>query len=51
MSGTLPALSFRMTRASDGKVVSAADYRGKIVLLYFGYTFCPDVCCQQARNT
>ncbi len=21
-----------------------ADYRGKIVVLYFGYTFCPDVC-------
>lgn len=24
--------------------VSLADYRGKVVLLYFGYTFCPDVC-------
>ena len=24
--------------------VSLADYRGKIVILYFGYTFCPDVC-------
>jgi protein SCO1/2 len=44
MTGTLPALSFTMMRASDGKVVRAADYRGKIVLLYFGYTFCPDVC-------
>ena len=33
-----------MTRASDGKTVTAADYKGKIVLLYFGYTFCPDVC-------
>jgi len=44
MSGALPALSFTMTRASDGKTVTAADYKGKIVLLYFGYTFCPDVC-------
>jgi len=44
MSGTLPPLSFTMTRASDGKVVTAADFKGKIVLLYFGYTFCPDVC-------
>ncbi len=24
--------------------VSLGDFRGKIVLLYFGYTFCPDVC-------
>jgi protein SCO1/2 len=44
MTGTLPALQFTMTRASDGKTVTAADYKGKIVLLYFGYTFCPDVC-------
>jgi protein SCO1/2 len=44
MSGALPALSFTMTRASNGKTVTAADFKGKIVLLYFGYTFCPDVC-------
>ncbi len=44
MTGALPALSFTLTRASDGKTVTAADFRGKIVLLYFGYTFCPDVC-------
>ncbi|MGH6727186.1 MAG: SCO family protein [Pseudolabrys sp.] len=44
MTGVMPALSFTMTRASDGKTVTAADYKGKIVLLYFGYTFCPDVC-------
>lgn len=24
--------------------ISLADYRGKLVLLYFGYTYCPDVC-------
>jgi protein SCO1/2 len=44
ISGALPALDFTMTRASDGKIVTAADFKGKIVLLYFGYTFCPDVC-------
>ena len=27
-----------------GKRVSLADFRGKVVLLYFGYTFCPDIC-------
>ena len=27
-----------------GATRSLADYRGKVVLLYFGYTFCPDVC-------
>jgi len=27
----------------QGKV-SLSDYRGKVVLLYFGYTWCPDVC-------
>lgn len=28
----------------DGKTVSDTDYRGKVLLIYFGYTFCPDVC-------
>lgn len=27
-----------------GKRVTEADYRGKFMLVYFGYTFCPDVC-------
>ena len=44
MTGVLPALDFTLTRASDGKTVTAADYKGKVVLLYFGYTYCPDVC-------
>jgi protein SCO1/2 len=43
VSGHLPDLTFRMT--SDlGKPVTAATYRGKVVVLYFGYTHCPDVC-------
>lgn len=24
--------------------VALADYRGRVVLIYFGYTYCPDVC-------
>ncbi len=28
----------------DGHDVTLADYRGKWVLIYFGYTSCPDVC-------
>ena len=27
-----------------GKTVTDADYRGKIKLVYFGYTYCPDLC-------
>lgn len=30
--------------AQTGKRVSTADYRGKILLLFFGYTNCPDIC-------
>lgn len=28
----------------DGKAVTDETYRGKYMLVYFGYTFCPDVC-------
>lgn len=28
----------------DGQPVSLHDFSGKVVMLYFGYTFCPDVC-------
>ena len=28
----------------DGKRVTDQDLRGKYALVYFGYTFCPDVC-------
>lgn len=24
--------------------ISLSDYKGKVTLLYFGYTYCPDVC-------
>lgn len=30
--------------ASSGQTVRLADYQGRVVLLFFGYTACPDVC-------
>lgn len=27
-----------------GQTRSLSDYRGKVVLVFFGYTYCPDVC-------
>ncbi|MBV9331249.1 MAG: SCO family protein [Alphaproteobacteria bacterium] len=39
-----------MTRAGDLAQVTAASYRGKIVLLYFGYTHCPDLCPATLAN-
>jgi protein SCO1/2 len=29
---------------SDGKTKTLADFRGKVVVMFFGYTQCPDVC-------
>lgn len=40
----LPPLQFTLTDTQTGKTVTAADFKGKSVLLYFGYTNCPDVC-------
>jgi len=43
ISGVVPDLEFRLTDDS-GRQVSAADYRGQTVMLFFGYTNCPDTC-------
>ncbi|MBL8096417.1 MAG: SCO family protein [Anaerolineales bacterium] len=37
-----PAYDFELM--SGDRAVHLSDYRGKVVALYFGYTFCPDVC-------
>ncbi len=34
---------FRLT-GLDGRVHTLADYRGKVVVVFFGYTHCPEVC-------
>jgi len=31
-------------RDGNGRTVTERDFRGKYMLVYFGYTFCPDVC-------
>jgi protein SCO1/2 len=28
----------------EGRTVADTDFRGRLMLIYFGYTFCPDVC-------
>lgn len=33
-----------MLTNQDGRPVSDGDFKGKYRLIYFGYTFCPDVC-------
>jgi protein SCO1/2 len=49
-AGVMPTLAFAMTRANDDAPVTAANYRGKVVLLYFGYTHCPDECPTTLAN-
>ncbi len=44
-----PAPDFELTGAG-GKRVHLHDFEGKMVLLYFGYTFCPDVCPTTMRE-
>lgn len=43
ITGLMPPLEFQLTD-DDGRGVTAERYRGSVVLLYFGYTHCPDVC-------
>lgn len=50
IGGVMPDLSFKMTRANDAAPVTADTYRGKAVLLYFGYTHCPDECPTTLAN-
>jgi protein SCO1/2 len=38
-----PAPDFTL-RSDQGTLVRLHDWRGSVVLLYFGYTSCPDVC-------
>ncbi len=43
VSGHLPDLAFTLV-GDDGRSVSADAFKGRVALVYFGYTHCPDVC-------
>jgi protein SCO1/2 len=43
ITGADYAKDFHLADAS-GRPRSLADYRGKVVLIFFGYTQCPDIC-------
>ena len=43
LQATQPVADFTLT-GPGGKPVKLSDFRGKVVVLYFGYAFCPDVC-------
>ncbi len=43
MQSNTPAPSAELT-SDAGRPLSLTDFRGKIVVVYFGYTFCPDLC-------
>ena len=43
LAGARIGAPFTLTN-QDGKKVSWDDFRGKYRMVYFGYTYCPDVC-------
>ncbi|AXS83091.1 SCO family protein [Marinobacter sp. Arc7-DN-1] len=43
ISGLMPGLEFELTD-SQGRSVTAEQFDGKVRLLFFGFTSCPDVC-------
>src|SRR5690606_31911637 len=34
----------------EGRTRTDADFRGKLMLIYFGYTYCPDVCPTELQS-
>lgn len=50
LEGHLPPLAFRMEDVETGRPVTEAAFRGHPVILYFGFTRCPDTCPLTALN-
>jgi protein SCO1/2 len=50
LAGHMPPLQFRMEDVETGRMVTAADFRGHPVILYFGFTRCPDTCPLTMQN-
>lgn len=44
ITGLMPELQFELTRAADGEIVTAQAYEGRINVVFFGFTNCPDIC-------
>lgn len=41
---TLPIGSDFILKNADGVLIDSKELRGKYMLIYFGFTFCPDIC-------
>ena len=50
VTGTSPSLDFIMQATPEGQTQTQLDYRGFVTMMYFGYTFCPDVCPLTMQN-
>jgi protein SCO1/2 len=50
VTGTSPPLEFIMQSTPLGETVFQNNYVGYVTMLYFGYTFCPDVCPLTMQN-
>lgn len=43
VTGLMPPLDFKLT-SETGEVVTEAAFAGQVVVMFFGYTHCPDYC-------
>ncbi|WP_174504567.1 SCO family protein [Acidiphilium sp. C61] len=50
LEGHLPPLALHMQDVETGQTVTASTFRGHPVILYFGFTRCPDTCPLTLQN-